>query len=203
MDPCTRRAKLPLLTFWTTHHAGHPASKQSLALCMRRSLLPHTRRFFASTTTQFLPRPLVARLFTSVVTQVSTSVSLPRSPYKHHRTFRFSSAPTIMEEITATLKGVGLESVPKEPGTYPENNPFDIYRSHITEILASQTGIDAKIIRQTLAWTSKAEHGDLQVNLQAWRQPKGTDLKALANDIAEKVRDSRSPSMRRSLGGGN
>jgi arginyl-tRNA synthetase len=94
-----------------------------------------------------------------------------------------------MEELTKTLEGLGLESVPQEPNTYPELNPFDIYRSHITELLAEVSGVDKKIIYPTLAWTAKPENGDLQLAVPALRL-KGKDLKAYAQELAEKFPES-------------
>jgi arginyl-tRNA synthetase len=94
-----------------------------------------------------------------------------------------------MEELSKTLKGLGLEQVPQEPNTYPELNPFDIYRSHITELLAEVSGVDKKIIYPTLAWTAKPENGDLQLAVPALRL-KGKDLKAYAQELADKFPES-------------
>ncbi|XPS74587.1 Arginine--tRNA ligase [Ascochyta lentis] len=94
-----------------------------------------------------------------------------------------------MEELTKTLKSIGLDSVPQEPNTYPDLNPFDIYRSHITELLAEVSGVDKKIIYPTLAWTAKPENGDLQLAVPALRL-KGKDLKAYAQELADKFPES-------------
>lgn len=95
-----------------------------------------------------------------------------------------------VDALSQTLKSVGLDTVPQQPNTYPALNPFDIYRSHITELLAKQTGIDAKIIYPTLAWTAKPENGDLQLAVPALRQ-KGKDMKAFAKEIGDTVCTSR------------
>jgi arginyl-tRNA synthetase len=92
-----------------------------------------------------------------------------------------------VNEISATLKNIGLDTVPQQPNTYPSLNPFDIFRSHITELLSKQTGIEPDIVYRTLAWTSKPENGDLQLAVPALRQ-KGKDMKELAKEIGEKVR---------------
>lgn len=94
-----------------------------------------------------------------------------------------------MDELSTILKKVGLNEVPQQLNTYPSLNPFDIYRSHITELLAKQTGIDAKIIYPTLAWTAKPENGDLQLAVPALRQ-KGKDLKAFAEEIGKNFPES-------------
>ncbi|KAF2748083.1 arginyl-tRNA synthetase [Sporormia fimetaria CBS 119925] len=94
-----------------------------------------------------------------------------------------------IDEISSALKKVGLDSVPQEPNTYPALNPFDIYRSHITELLAKQTGIDASTIYKTLAWTAKPENGDLQMAVPALRI-KGKDMKEFAKEVAENFPES-------------
>lgn len=91
-----------------------------------------------------------------------------------------------VDEISETLKKIGLDTVPQQPNTYPALNPFDILRSHITELLTKQTGIDATTIYRTLAWTAKPENGDLQLAVPALRQ-KGKDMKELAKEIGEQV----------------
>ncbi|KAF2196339.1 arginyl-tRNA synthetase [Delitschia confertaspora ATCC 74209] len=94
-----------------------------------------------------------------------------------------------MDELTSKLKGFGLETVPQQPNTYPTLNPFDIYRSHITELLAQTTGLDPKIIYPTLQWTAKLDAGDLQLAVPALRQ-KGKDPKAYAEEIGKKFPES-------------
>lgn len=71
--------------------------------------------------------------------------------------------PYTMDDLAHTLKNLGLDRVPAEPNTFPALNPFDLYRSHITELLSQASGIDKKIIYPTLQWTSKSENGDLQL----------------------------------------
>jgi len=66
-----------------------------------------------------------------------------------------------MEGLSKTLAALGLDRVPQEPNTYPALNPFDVYRSHITELLSQVSGVDKKVIYPTLAWTAKPEFGDL------------------------------------------
>ncbi|KAK3213622.1 hypothetical protein GRF29_28g458121 [Pseudopithomyces chartarum] len=91
--------------------------------------------------------------------------------------------------LTQKLQALGLNKVPAEPNTYPALNPFDLYRSHVTELLAKSTGIDAKIIYPTLQRTVKTEHGDLQMAAAALRQ-KRKDMKEFAKEIAEKFPES-------------
>ncbi|RMZ69542.1 hypothetical protein GMOD_00006370 [Pyrenophora seminiperda CCB06] len=94
-----------------------------------------------------------------------------------------------MEDLTNTLATLGLDKVPQEPNTYPALNPFDIYRSHITELLSQVSGVDKQIIYPTLAWTAKTEHGDLQLAVPALRQKK-KDMKAFAQELADAFPES-------------
>ena len=84
------------------------------------------------------------------------------------------------------LKNIGLPEVPKEPNTYPEINPVDIYRSHITELLAPIAGVDKKIVYQALQWTNSLDKGDLVLAVPALRL-KGKKPDEVAADIASKV----------------
>ncbi|GME64141.1 Arginyl-tRNA synthetase protein [Neofusicoccum parvum] len=97
-------------------------------------------------------------------------------------------APSV-DELAATLKSFGLAEVPKAPSTHPELNPFDIYRSHITELLSQASGVDPKIIYPTLQWTQSLEKGDLTLAVPALRL-KGKKPDELAKEIAEKFPES-------------
>ncbi|KAF2728318.1 arginyl-tRNA synthetase [Polyplosphaeria fusca] len=94
-----------------------------------------------------------------------------------------------MDDLSRTLQQVGLNTVPQEPNCFPTINPFDIYRSHITELLAEITGVDKNIILPVLQTTSKLENGDLQMATPALRQ-KGKDMKAYTTEIVEKFPES-------------
>ncbi|KAF1916023.1 hypothetical protein BDU57DRAFT_538364 [Ampelomyces quisqualis] len=96
-----------------------------------------------------------------------------------------------MENLTNTLMTLGLDTVPQEPNTYPALNPFDIYRSHITELLSQVSGVDKHVIYPTLSWTAKPEHGDLQLAVPALRIKKKPDeMKAWAQELADKFPES-------------
>jgi arginyl-tRNA synthetase len=97
-----------------------------------------------------------------------------------------SSHTQSVDELAVTLKNFGLESVPEAPNTYPALNPVDIYRSHITELLASVSGIDPKIIYPALQWTQTLDKGDLTLPVPALRV-KGKKPAELAVELGEKV----------------
>ena len=91
-----------------------------------------------------------------------------------------------MEELTSTLKAIGLREVPKHHETYPELNPIDIYRSHITELLAPVAGVEPKVIHSALSWTATLDKGDLLLPVPALRM-KGKKPKELAEELQDKV----------------
>ncbi|KAF9736821.1 arginyl-trna synthetase [Paraphaeosphaeria minitans] len=88
-----------------------------------------------------------------------------------------------VEALTGKLKALGINELPAEPNTYPALNPFDLYRSHVAELLSKSTGIDSKIVCPALQRTVKTEHGDLQMAVAALRQ-KRKDMKEFAQEIA-------------------
>lgn len=91
-----------------------------------------------------------------------------------------------LDELSTLLKKIGISEVPKQPNTYPEVNPVDIYRSHITEILSPIAGVDAKIVYQALQWTNTLDKGDLVLAIPALRL-KGRKPDEVANELASKV----------------
>lgn len=94
-----------------------------------------------------------------------------------------------MEELESSLKSLGLSGVPRQPGTHPDLNPVDVYRSHVTALLEPITGVDAKIIYPAIQWTVQMDKGDLVLAVPALRI-KGKKPDALAQEIAEKVADA-------------
>lgn len=62
-----------------------------------------------------------------------------------------------------------LPPLDKYPNCYPEINPVDIYRAHLTSILHEITGVEPKIIYQSLQWTQTLAHGDMVLPIPALR----------------------------------
>lgn len=90
--------------------------------------------------------------------------------------------------LSDTLKLLSLtEPLPKYPNCFPEVNPVDIYRAHLTSILTGVTGVDASIIYPALQWTQTLEKGDLVLPVPALRV-KGKKPAELAAEWVEKVR---------------
>lgn len=90
-------------------------------------------------------------------------------------------------ELFDRLSALGLkDSLHVYPNCYPEVNPVDVYRAHLTSILIEVTGVDAAIIYPALAWTQTLEKGDLVLPVPALRV-KGKKPVELAEEWAEKV----------------
>jgi hypothetical protein len=90
-------------------------------------------------------------------------------------------------ELAHKLKSLDVsEPLPKYPNCFPEVNTVDIYRSHISSILADVTGVDANIIYPALQWTQTLEKGDLVLPVPALRV-KGKKPNELADAWVAKV----------------
>ncbi|TVY39186.1 Arginine--tRNA ligase, cytoplasmic [Lachnellula subtilissima] len=88
------------------------------------------------------------------------------------------------------LKFLSLTTpLPKYANCYPEANPVDIYRAHITSILTEVTGVDAAVIYPALQWTQTLEKGDLVLPIPALRV-KGKKPDQLAAEWLEKFPES-------------
>ncbi|PHH82913.1 hypothetical protein CDD82_4347 [Ophiocordyceps australis] len=62
-----------------------------------------------------------------------------------------------------------LPLIDKYPNCFPDINPVDIYRAHITSILHDITGVDKTIIYPALLWPATLEKGDLTLAIPALR----------------------------------
>ncbi|XP_044724546.1 tRNA synthetases class I (R) domain-containing protein [Hirsutella rhossiliensis] len=62
-----------------------------------------------------------------------------------------------------------LPLIDRYPNCFPDINPVDVYRAHITSILHDITGVDRSIIYPALQWTATLEKGDLMLAIPALR----------------------------------
>jgi arginyl-tRNA synthetase len=97
------------------------------------------------------------------------------------------SGDSSLKLLQGALASMSLEQIPKHPGTYPEYNLADVYKSHVTELLASVTDVDPKVIFPAVQWAMQADKGDLVLAVPALRI-KGKKPDVLAQEIAEKVK---------------
>jgi hypothetical protein len=98
--------------------------------------------------------------------------------------YNMAAAPS---ELADKLESLDVsEPLPKYPNCFPEVNPVDIYRSHLSSILTKVTGVDANIIYPALQWTQTLEKGDLVLPVPALRV-KGKKPNELAEEWVSKV----------------
>jgi len=91
-----------------------------------------------------------------------------------------------LEDLTQTLSKFRITEVPQFPNAYPALNPVDIYRAHITELVAPITGADPEVIYQAIQWTQTLDKGDLVLPVPALRL-KGKKPDETAKKIVEDV----------------
>ena len=85
------------------------------------------------------------------------------------------------------LKQLSLEDAEKQfPSFYPAYNAQDLYRQHISTLLAEASGVDPKIIYPAIQWTTSLDKGDFNVAVPALRV-KGKKPDELGAEWAAKV----------------
>ncbi|TDZ61811.1 Arginine--tRNA ligase [Colletotrichum trifolii] len=92
-------------------------------------------------------------------------------------------------QLTAQLEKLSISKLESFPGCYPDVNPVDIYRSHITSLLHHVTGVEKTIIYNALAWTQSLDKGDLVLAVPALRI-KGKKPAELTAEWLEKFPES-------------
>ncbi|KAK5627981.1 hypothetical protein RRF57_003696 [Xylaria bambusicola] len=85
------------------------------------------------------------------------------------------------DQLSALLQ---LGSLDEYPNCYPEINPQDIYRAHITSILHKISGVDKTIIYNALQWTASLDKGDMILAIPALR------VKGKPSELGEKWLES-------------
>ncbi|KAF3769683.1 hypothetical protein M406DRAFT_33266 [Cryphonectria parasitica EP155] len=94
--------------------------------------------------------------------------------------------PTGIEQLVKLTSDLSLDQIrDKFPACYPETNPIDVYRLHLTNLLEKITGVDPKIIFPAIQWTQGLDKGDVMLAAPALRV-KGKKPDELAKEWAEK-----------------
>ncbi|WYZ40969.1 hypothetical protein EsH8_IV_001310 [Colletotrichum jinshuiense] len=93
------------------------------------------------------------------------------------------------DQLTAQLEKLSISNLESFPGCYPDVNPIDIYRSHITSLLHDVTGVEKTIIYNALQWTQSLDKGDLVLAIPALRI-KGKKPAELTAEWLEKFPES-------------
>lgn len=94
---------------------------------------------------------------------------------------------TGINELVKLTSDLSLDNIrDKFPACYPETNPIDVYRAHLTNVLEKITGVEPKIIYNAIQWTQGLDKGDLIVAAPALRV-RGKKPDELVKEWSEKV----------------
>lgn len=78
--------------------------------------------------------------------------------------------PAGIDKLTSLVNGLTLDSVTeKYPQAHPEINPLDLYRAHLSNVLAGISGVDTSIIYPAINWTTGLDKGDFVLAVPALR----------------------------------
>jgi arginyl-tRNA synthetase len=89
-----------------------------------------------------------------------------------------------MDQLSQHLSALGVTNLPQIPSARPQDNPLDIFRSHIAERLAqlapSGSNVTAEAVFSGLDRSTKPETGDFVLAIPRLRikQPKPQELGA-------------------------
>lgn len=97
------------------------------------------------------------------------------------------SAPSAAtEQLTKLVDGLNLgDATARYPNCHPATNPFDLYRAHLANTLATVTGVEPALIYPALQWTTGLDKGDLILAVPALRV-KGRKPDELASEWVAK-----------------
>jgi len=171
---CIARPLRPLRpNFYLLPHQYHHGYHQ---LRQPRQLLRNSRPG------SLIPFPSLSSRFLSLPADVKSpfrrypNIPLSTSSHQQIRNFAMAGADSVSQPSTQLEV---LDTLEKYPNCYPEINPQDIYRSHITSILHKITGVDTSIIYNALQWTLSLDKGDMVLAIPALRvKGKPADLGA-------------------------
>lgn len=97
------------------------------------------------------------------------------------------AAPAGIDHLVKLTSDLNLDNVRDTfPTAFPERNPVDVYRIHLTQVLHKITGVDHQIIYPAIQWTQGLDKGDVMLAVPALRV-KGKKPDELAKEWAEKV----------------
>ena len=77
--------------------------------------------------------------------------------------------PQSVDQLADHLQKLPISELKPYSNCFPELNLVDVYRSHITSILHTITGVDVNIIYPVLGWTTNLDKGDMQLAIPALR----------------------------------
>ncbi|KAI2617938.1 arginyl-tRNA synthetase [Hypomontagnella submonticulosa] len=165
--------------------------------CLRSgTIIVRTTQLFRNQQSQGPNRPLVfTRLYyytSSNNTNANNSYDNRTRPHlslSQTRALSTMATASPMNQLLLKLDHLTLDSIAeKYPATYPEINPLDLYRVHISEVLAPITGVAAEKIHPVIQWTNALDKGDFTLPIPALRI-KGAKPDALGAEWVAKFPD--------------
>lgn len=105
-----------------------------------------------------------------------------------------TASDAAVDKLVKLVSDLSLDQIrDKYPLCYPERNPLDVYRLHLTNVLEKITGADPKVIYSVISWTAGLDKGDLVIASPALRV-KGKKPDEQAKEWGEKVGHGVAPS---------
>lgn len=93
-----------------------------------------------------------------------------------------------LEGLQAKLKSLGIESpVPDYANSHILQNPTDIYRAYLADLLTPLIGAERQLVYDSIQWTNNLTHGDLVLVVPKLRL-KGVKPAEYALELESKVR---------------
>lgn len=94
----------------------------------------------------------------------------------------------VVDQLAQRVEGLTVDGLTKKyPTAHPDINPLDLYRAHLSDVMAKISGVDTSIIYPVVMWTQSLDKGDFVLAVPALRI-KGTKPDVLAQEWAAKVR---------------
>lgn len=92
-----------------------------------------------------------------------------------------------IDQLAGKVQGLSLDALAERyPNSYPRENPLDLWRAHISNVLGDISGVEKDIIYRAIAWTSGLDKGDFMIAVPALRV-KGAKPDALATEWISKA----------------
>ena len=91
---------------------------------------------------------------------ISKSLNLIKKSSIFSRGYRFITTSSMADNLHQSLASLGIGSLPSIPAAHLDQNPLDVYRSHIAERLASLAGVSPDAVFAGLDRSTKPETGD-------------------------------------------
>lgn len=164
------------------------ASTKTTSLLLQRFKSPSFQKISPALT---LTNPTPLRTFTPATASpyhTSSAFRIKSNQPNFLQSIIMAAAPTAgSDQLIKLISELSLDQIrDKFPTCYPETNPVDVYRLHLTNVLEKITGVDPKIIYPAIQWTQGLDKGDVVVATPALRV-KGKKPNELAEEWGEKV----------------